>query len=111
MGAGDTIQLAAASYTGAANAAAGLVSTSVHSASVATIVAASNTVMLVRGTYDSTAQTFVGAAGGLDSLLAFDTDAALGTVAYEAVVLVGYNGGTASAMGGATGLITLGTAA
>ena len=111
MGAGDTIQLAAASYSGAAGAAAGLVATSVHSASVATIVAASNTVMLVRGTYDSTAQTFVGAAGGLDSLLAFDTDAALGTVAYEAVVLVGYNGGTASAMGGATGLITLGTAA
>lgn len=112
LAAGDTFKLLTA-YTGNAGAAAGLVATSVHGTTLAsaTLTLADNSIHLIRGTYTASSNTFVGAAAGVDSLLIYDADATLTTSAYEAVVIIGYNGGSASAMGGNAGVITLGTAA
>jgi hypothetical protein len=112
MAAGDTIKLLTA-YTGNAGAPAGLVATSVHGTTLAsaTLTLADNSIHLIRGTYTASTNTFVGAAAGVDSLLIYDADATATTSAYEAVVLIGYNGGSAGAAGGNAGLITLGAAA
>lgn len=105
FGVGDVIKLNS-NYSGAANAANGLVATAVTGTTLdsGTFVLADNSVHLIRGTYDvGTTNTFVGAADGVDALLIYDADAA-DTQAYEAVVIVG--GGTLTAMGGNAGLIT-----
>jgi len=56
--------------------------------------ALSGALLLIRGTYSSTAQTFVFSASGVDSLLAFDADWSLQSMssggAYKGIVLVGY---------------------
>jgi len=67
--------------------------------------AANNTAIAVRGTYDGTANTFVGSATGADTLFTYDADAS-GATALEAVVLVGYVN-TATAAAGANGQFTL----
>ena len=52
---------------------------------LATSITAAGTAEMIRGTYTASAKTFVGAAGGLDSLLVVDA----GAGALEATVLVG----------------------
>lgn len=65
-----------------------------------------NAAVAIRGTYDGTANTFVGSATGTDTLFTYDTNVTVATVALEAIVLVGYvNTATASSDG--TGIFTL----
>ena len=110
---GDVIKFTTA-YTGAAGAAAGLVAngtavgTSVLTGNGGTPTLASNTISIIQGTYTASTSTFVGSATGTDSLFVYDSDAALGTTAYEAVVLVGYVPVTVTGIGGAAGAVTLG---
>jgi hypothetical protein len=60
---------------------------------LATSVTANGTAEVIRGTYSASAKTFVGAIGGLDSLLVVDASAG-GTGVLEATVLVGITGFT-----------------
>ena len=110
MGVGDVVQLTT-SYTGNAGAAAGLIANGITGNTVATtggITLTDNTLHVIRGTYDSDADTFVGSATGTDSIFAFDSDATVGTTAYEAIVLVGYVQATVTGIGGNAGAVTLG---
>jgi hypothetical protein len=107
MAAGDTIKLTTA-YTGAAGAAAGLIAlatatNTMQSSAGNTLIP--NGISVVRGTYDATAATFVGAADGISSMVIYDADATVGTQAYEVIILVGYIG---TITGGAAGVMTLG---
>jgi hypothetical protein len=104
---GDKVQLAAAVYTGAAGNPLGLVANGVTANTLVGLAVASNTIELVRGTYDSVGKTFVGSATGADSLMVYDSDAVVATTAYEAVVLVGYVATSVTGIGGTTGLVTL----
>ncbi len=58
-----------------------------------TSITANGTAEVIRGTYSASARTFVGAVGGLDSLLVVDASAG-GTGVLEATVLVGITGFT-----------------
>jgi hypothetical protein len=60
---------------------------------------------VVRGTFDAAAATFVGAAAGVSSMVIYDSDATVGTEAFEVIILVGYIG---TITGGAAGVMTLG---
>jgi Ca2+-binding RTX toxin-like protein len=61
----------------------------------------------IKGTYDATAQTFVFASTGTDSLFVYDFDGLDSTSDFRGVVLVGYvDAGTADTM--STGLIGIG---
>ncbi len=60
---------------------------------LATSITANGTAEVIRGTYSASAKTFVGAIGGLDSLLVVDASAG-GTGVLEATVLVGVTGFT-----------------
>ncbi|WP_019998192.1 beta strand repeat-containing protein [Aureimonas ureilytica] len=92
-GAGDRIDLTDAART-------------VATATDLTAVAlADNKATFVRGTYDATANTFVGSATGADTLLVYDADAAA-TTAHQSVVLTGFVN-TATAAAGADGIFTL----
>jgi Ca2+-binding RTX toxin-like protein len=107
MGAGDTIKLLTA-YTGAAGAAAGLIALATATSTMASNAGNTlidNGISVVRGTFDATAATFVGAADGISSMVVYDADATVGTVAYEHIILVGYIG---TITGGAAGVMTLG---
>jgi Ca2+-binding RTX toxin-like protein len=109
MGTGDIISFAAASYSGNAGAASGLIANAVTGTTLAsgTLTLANNSLHLIRGTYDAVAQTFVGAAAGLDGLVIYDADAGA-TAAYEAVVLVGNTlAGNGTGVGGDAGIYTL----
>ncbi len=114
MAAGDTIALLTG-YSGDAGVAAGLIAISVHASTLAsaTLTLADNSLHLIRGTYSSSTETFVGSSTGTDSLLIYDAASTVGGAnqAYEAVVLIGYNGGAAGGIGGNAGVITLGAAA
>ena len=110
LAAGDTIALAAYTGTAAANAANSVLKTGVVAqltsvVSGGTIVGA-NEVGTVRGTYDSTAQTFVGSATGLDLLVTYDGDATQATTALEAIVLVGGGSLALSVAAGTGGILT-----
>lgn len=108
MGVGDTIQLNSASYTGNAGGLAGLIANGVAVANTLVgLAVADNSIMQVRGTYDATTNTFVGSATGADTMMVLDTDATVGTTAYEGVVLVGYVAASVTSIGGNAGLITL----
>jgi hypothetical protein len=110
MGVGDIIQLTT-NYDGDAGAAGGLIAAGIAGNTVATtdgITLTDNALHIIRGTYDSVADTFVGSATGTDSIFAFDSDATVGTTAYEAIVLVGYVQATVTGIGGAAGEVTLG---
>ena len=113
MAVGDVIKFTTA-YTGNAGAAAGLVAngtalgSSVLTGNGGTPTLASNTISIIQGTYTASTNTFVGSATGTDSLFVYDADAALGTTAYEAVVLVGYVPATVTGIGGNAGVVTLG---
>ncbi len=48
-----------------------------------------NGAVIVKGTYDAAAQTFIGSSTGTDSLFVYDSDATNAGTAYEAVVIVG----------------------
>lgn len=67
-------------------------------------VVADNTLTQVRGTYDTTNKLFTAAATGADSLLVYDANAALGSTAYEAVVLVGFVSAAGTVAAGAGGV-------
>ena len=73
---------------------------------VSTAVLADNSITLVRGTYTSGTNTFVGSSSGSDTLFVLDTASNNLAQAYEAIVLVGYvNTGTMAVAAG--GVITL----
>lgn len=108
---GDTLALAA--YTGTANATAAnsvLVSSAV-SALTSVIntgtTAGVNQINQIRGTYSSSANTFVGAADGADLLLVYDGNALAATTALEAIVLVGLGGNTIGIAAGAGGILSI----
>jgi len=108
---GDIIQLAAGCYSGAAGAPAGLLANGVAGNTDATTGSSTlndHALHVVRGTYDLSADTFVGSVIGTDSHLGFDSDATVDTQAYEAVVLVGYGQVTVTGISGAAGTVTLG---
>jgi len=105
--AADKIQLLATAYTGAAGAAAGLIANGTAANTLVGLTLIDNGAVIVRGTYDNTAKTFVGSATGTDSIFVYDSDATLTSTAYESVVLVGYVANSVTGIGGATGLITL----
>ena len=107
---GDKIQFTATAglYTGVANAPLGLVANGTSYTDVSAVVLTSNAIEIVKDTYSSVANTFVGSATGTDSLVVYDSDAVVGTTAYESIVLVGYVAGTVTGIGGAAGLVTLG---
>ena len=92
---------------GAAGANARLVNTIAAAVNdVSTAVLADNSITLVRGTWTSGTNTFVGSATGTDTLMALDTASNNAVQAYEAIILVGYvNTGTLTA--GTAGVITL----
>jgi hypothetical protein len=69
-------------------------------------IGSANRVDLVRGNYDSAANTFVGSSSGTDSLLVYDGNAAQATTALEAIVLIGYTGATTT--NAIDGSVTLG---
>jgi hypothetical protein len=80
------------------------VAAAVNDASTAVLV--QNGITLIRGTFTSAANTFVGSTTGTDTMLVLDTQTVVATAAYEAIVLVGYvNAGTLAI--GAGGVITL----
>ena len=107
MKAGDTVQLTAASYSGAPAAALGLIANGAAFTTLNGVTLSDNAVEMVRGTYDSVGKTFVGSATGTDSLMVYDSNATVGKNGYEAVVLVGYVQNTVTGIGGAQGLVTL----
>lgn len=80
LAAADKIDLAAGNYT---------ISTAT---SLAGISIADLQAVLVKGTYDATAGTFVGSASGTDTLFVYDADGSAATVDAEAIVLVGFAG-------------------
>jgi len=104
--AGDHIQFTGG-YTGNAGAAAGLVANGTAANSVAALTTVDNGVEIVRGTYSSGTNTFVGSATGADSLFVYDSAATVGSQAHEAVVLVGYVAQSVTGIGGNAGLVTL----
>jgi Ca2+-binding RTX toxin-like protein len=107
MAAGDTIKLTTA-YTGAAGAAAGLIALATATNTMASDAGNTlipNGISVVRGTFDAAAATFVGAAAGVSSMVIYDSDATVGTEAFEVIILVGYIG---TITGGAAGVMTLG---
>ncbi|NMM36120.1 MAG: DUF4214 domain-containing protein [Glaciimonas sp.] len=111
MAKGDTIQLAAASYTAAAGAGSGgLIANGTAAITLLGLTLVDNGVEVVRGTYvGGTTNTFVGAATGTDSMVVYDSNATLGggAIGHEAIVLIGYVAGSVTGIGGASGLITL----
>ena len=111
LGSGDTIALAAFTGTAAAAAATSVLVNAIATASTVATggpTLADNASLFVRGTYTAGAtNTFVGSATGLDALLVYDGNAALGGTAYEAVVLVGVGSLSASVNAGTGGVITL----
>jgi hypothetical protein len=105
MQASDKVQLNTAgggtiAYTGAAAAGAAADNVMVNVLGTATDLSAvtlgQNSVDFVRGTYSSVANTFIGSATGADTLFVYDSNATATTAAYEAIVLVGYAGTTAT---------------
>ena len=107
LSAGDKIQLLATAYTGIAGAAAGLIANGNAYTSDSAVALVDNGIEIVRGTYDSTAKTFVGSATGADSLFIYDADATIGSEAHEAIVAVGYVALSVAGIGGNAGTITL----
>jgi len=108
MATGDRIQLLAGAYAGNAAAALGLVANGTAANTLDTTAGVDNGIVLVRGTYSSAANTFVGGAGGADSYLIYDANATTGASVFESIVLVGYSGaGGVNGIGGNAGLITL----
>jgi hypothetical protein len=97
--AGDTIQLSsgAAIVTG----------TTLLTGATATLGAATaGDVILLRGTYNSSANTFVGSLTGTSSLLVYDTTGTAAAGTYEGIVLVGYVDSTGNDTISAAGLFT-----
>jgi len=108
--AGDVIALAL--YTGTADPAAAdsvLRSTVVTQlTSVATGgTTGANQVNTIRGTYSSTANTFVGDAAGTSLLVVYDANATQATTALEAIVLVGLGANTIGVTAGTGGLLSI----
>jgi len=68
---------------------------------------ADNSVGFVRGTFNSGSNTFVGSSAGADTLAWFDTSATAASTNYEAVVLVGYAGTTATIASNGTNAATV----
>jgi hypothetical protein len=108
--AGDVLALA--QYTGtAASPAANYVLVNSIAAKASTVATSSgptladNTVTTIRGTYDSSAATFVGSSTGADLLVAYDANQVASATAYEAIILVGNGGLTASVTAGTGGLL------
>lgn len=98
MAAGDYILISptgGSGYSGATSSTAAdnkMVGTLVTASDLSSLAVADNKVVFVKGTYDSSANTFVGAAAGTDTLVVYDSNALTATQSYEAVVLVGYSG-------------------
>ena len=116
MGRGDILNFntttpgVATGYTGAAGAALGLVANAVLATNLAALTGTDNAITLVRGTYTGgTTNTFVGNAGGADTLVIYDSNATLGggAVSYSSIVLVGYVDTSGVGIGGAGGVLTL----
>jgi hypothetical protein len=113
---GDIIALAAYTGTAAGSAGANVLKNTVTSGTdtVATtngVTLADNEVFAIQGTYDSSANTFIGGAysspsTNLDTLLVYDGNSASSAEAYEAIVLVGYHGAV-SVAAGTGGLLNL----
>jgi hypothetical protein len=109
MAAGDVIRLSGYTTTGATATNLGLDTDVVSGNTVATtggITLAENSVHFIRGNYDATAQTFVGAATGVDTLFVFDASHTSNDTDFAAIVLVGYTATTAT-IAGTAGDITL----
>lgn len=107
MAASDILILNAAGYTGTPGAAGNNVMVAATSAGNTLVgIGSANRVDLVRGNYDSAANTFVGSSSGTDSLLVYDGNAAQATTALEAIVLIGYTGATTT--NAIDGSVTLG---
>lgn len=112
VAAGDIVALTTAAggtsdYSGAVSATAAnnqLVTAAVTSNDLsAAAITADNSVAFIKGTYDATANTFLGSATGVDTLMVYDSNATAGASSYEAIVLVGFAGtGTPG-----TGIVTL----
>ena len=108
---GDTLALAA--YTGiAAGAAQNSVLVNALVTQLTSVIntgttAGANQVNSIRGTYSSSANTFVGATGGSDLLLVYDANATQLTTALEAVVLVGLGANTIGVVAGTGGILSI----
>jgi len=108
MAATDVLVLIAGGYSAAPSAGAAdnrMVSTSTAGNTLVG-AGANNRVDLIRGTFDSAANTFVGSASGTDTLVVYDSNAAQATTALEAIVLVGFTGTTTTIA--VDGSVTLG---
>ena len=102
MAAGDTIRLSGYTTTGADATNSGLDTDVVSGNTVATtggITLAQNSVHLIRGIYDSAANTFVGSSTGVDTLFVFDASYTSNDTDFAAIVLVGYTATTATIAG------------
>jgi len=109
--AGDVIALAL--YTGTADPAAAdsvlrsTVVTQLTSVATGGTTAGANQVNTIRGTYSSTANTFVGDAAGTSLLVVYDANATQATTALEAIVLVGLGANTIGVTAGTGGLLSI----
>jgi hypothetical protein len=102
IGAGDTIRISGYTTTGSTATNAGLDTDVVSGNTVATtggITLAENSVHFIRGTYNSTAQTFAGSSTGTDTLFVFDASHTSNDTDFAAIVLVGYTATTATITG------------
>ena len=72
-----------------------------------TLTITGNQIELVTGTYSASANTFVGAVGGADTLFIYDSNGATAVTAPSAVVLVGYVGTPTTSFSGGV-LVTFG---
>jgi len=108
--AGDTLNLALYTSAPAAAAADGKIVSTVVTQLTSVVaggtIVGSNEVGTVRGTFDATGSTFVGAAAGTDLLVTYDADASLATTALESIVLVGGGALTMSITAAAGGELT-----
>ena len=106
---GDTVKLSAYNIGGLTAATTGNLSTANATAASTLVVLGTtdNADYFVRGTFDATGKTFVGSATGADTLFVYDGNAASGTTAQEAVVLVGYVAPSVTSVNATLGVVTL----
>jgi len=109
MGVGDVLKLTGGASGNAAYSNVGTVANNVAATAVSfNTTFADNTVNYVRGTYNSSANTFTISSSGADSIVVYDSDATASTSDYNAVVLVGYaSAATAANLAAASSVVSL----